>query len=151
MNSEEKSEANATNRGTPTDRSLFIQDPKTPHLAEKRHKKKVEIICSFFRYAAEGSVYFDTVKFASSDRHEYARLVPEAVGDLDALAEGEGELSQNELGKKSNRDFALWKASKPGEPAWPSPWGKVSVVATLYGGEGTPITSSLDHVIYTLD
>ena len=85
-----------------------------------------KIITSCCRYAAEGSVYFDTVKFASSDRHEYARLVPEAVGDLDALAEGEGELSQNELGKKSNRDFALWKASKPGEPAWPSPWGKVS-------------------------
>lgn len=71
-------------------------------------------------------MYFDTVKFASSDQHQYARLVPEAVGDLDALAEGEGELSQNDLGKKSNRDFALWKASKPGEPEWPSPWGKVS-------------------------
>lgn len=83
-----------------------------------------KIIENGFAYAAEGSVYFNTVKFASSDRHEYARLVPEAVGDLDALAEGEGELSQNELGKKSNRDFALWKASKPGEPEWPSPWGK---------------------------
>ena len=42
------------------------------------------------RYESNGSVYFDTMKFASSGKHEYAKLVPEAVGDLDALAEGEG-------------------------------------------------------------
>ena len=36
-----------------------------------------------------------------------------------------GELSQNPGDKKSERDFALWKASKPGEPDWDSPWGKV--------------------------
>jgi len=35
-------------------------------------------------------VYFDTIKFGSSGKHVYARLVPEAVGDLEALAEGEG-------------------------------------------------------------
>ena len=34
------------------------------------------------------------MKFASSGKHEYAKLVPEAVGDLDALAEGEGNTSQ---------------------------------------------------------
>jgi len=28
--------------------------------------------------------------------------------------------------KRSPNDFALWKASKPGEPSWDSPWGKVS-------------------------
>lgn len=35
-------------------------------------------------------MYFDTIKFGSGGKHAYARLVPEAVGDLDALAEGEG-------------------------------------------------------------
>ena len=45
---------------------------------------------SCLRYDSNGSVYFDTIKFASSGKHAYARLVPEAVGDLDALAEGEG-------------------------------------------------------------
>lgn len=44
----------------------------------------------FHSYSSNGSVYFDTIKFASSGKHAYARLVPEAVGDLEALAEGEG-------------------------------------------------------------
>jgi len=84
-----------------------------------------KIIDNGFAYESNGSVYFDTMKFASSTKHEYAKLVPEAVGDLDALAEGEGDLSQPTSGeKKSDRDFALWKASKPGEPFWDSPWGE---------------------------
>ncbi len=41
----------------------------------------------FSRYAWKGSVYFDTMEFAASSKHQYAKLVPEAVGDLDALAE----------------------------------------------------------------
>lgn len=40
---------------------------------------------------SNGSVYFDTVKFASSEKHSYAKLVPEAVGDQKALQEGEGK------------------------------------------------------------
>ena len=43
-----------------------------------------------FSYECEGSVYFDTVKFGNSAKHKYAKLVPEAVGDLAALADGEG-------------------------------------------------------------
>ncbi|KAL9955644.1 hypothetical protein ACROYT_G036997 [Oculina patagonica] len=82
------------------------------------------VIDNGYGYECNGSVYFDTIKFGSSGKHTYAKLVPEAVGDLEALAEGEGELSQNAGDKKSERDFALWKASKPGEPAWDSPWGK---------------------------
>lgn len=42
-------------------------------------------------YESNGSVYFDVVRFSSSPDHSYAKLVPEAVGDLQALAEGEGE------------------------------------------------------------
>merc|ERR1711902_412329 len=46
---------------------------------------------------------------------------------MGALKEGEGDLSVSDAiqkEKKSNADFALWKMSKPGEPSWPSPWGK---------------------------
>ena len=53
----------------------------------------------------------------------YAKLVPEAVGNKEAIAEAEGSLSTNQSEKRSDSDFALWKASKPGEPAWESPWG----------------------------
>ena len=43
-----------------------------------------------------------------------------------------GDLSQPTSGeKKSDRDFALWKASKPGEPFWDSPWGKVRLSTKL--------------------
>ena len=42
------------------------------------------------RYAANGSVYFNTVAFSNKDDHFYAKLVPESVGDDKALAEGEG-------------------------------------------------------------
>lgn len=44
---------------------------------------------------------------------------PRFVGDLSISAD---RLSE----KRSQNDFALWKASKPGEPSWESPWGKVS-------------------------
>ena len=37
-------------------------------------------------------------------------------------AEGESNFETSE--KHSATDFALWKASKPGEPFWESPWGK---------------------------
>uniref|UniRef100_A0A671FU84 Cysteine--tRNA ligase, cytoplasmic n=1 Tax=Rhinolophus ferrumequinum TaxID=59479 RepID=A0A671FU84_RHIFE len=86
-----------------------------------------KIVDNGYGYASNGSVYFDTAKFASSERHSYGKLVPEAVGDQKALQEGEGDLSisADRLSeKRSPSDFALWKASKPGEPSWPCPWGK---------------------------
>lgn len=46
---------------------------------------------SLFRYVSNGSVYFDTMKFDASEKHSYAKLVPEAVGDQKALQEGEGK------------------------------------------------------------
>uniref|UniRef100_A0A2K6G8L2 Cysteine--tRNA ligase, cytoplasmic n=2 Tax=Propithecus coquereli TaxID=379532 RepID=A0A2K6G8L2_PROCO len=86
-----------------------------------------KIVDNGYGYASNGSVYFDTAKFASSEKHSYGKLVPEAVGDQKALQEGEGDLSvtADRLSeKRSPNDFALWKASKPGEPSWPCPWGK---------------------------
>lgn len=86
-----------------------------------------KIIDHGYAYESNGSVYFDTGKFASTPNHYYAKLVPEAYGDHKALAEGEGDLSisSDRLKEKRNgNDFALWKASKKGEPFWPSPWGK---------------------------
>ena len=68
-----------------------------------------------FAYAASnGDVYFRVTK----DK-DYGKLSGRKFEDMQAGARNEpGEA------KESPMDFALWKASKPGEPAWDSPWGK---------------------------
>ncbi len=77
-----------------------------------------------FAYAtSDGSVYFDIKAFEALG-NQYARLEPWNRNDTDLQADGEGALTKKNSEKRSDADFALWKSSKPGEPSWPSPWGK---------------------------
>ncbi|RMD70290.1 MAG: cysteine--tRNA ligase, partial [Gammaproteobacteria bacterium] len=68
-----------------------------------------------YAYVAEnGDVYYDVSKFK-----DYGKLSGKRIEELQAGARVEvGEHKRHPL------DFALWKAAKPGEPAWDAPWGK---------------------------
>lgn len=67
-----------------------------------------------YAYPVEnGDVYYRTLKFEG-----YGKLSHQPIEDLQSGARiAVGEVKENPL------DFALWKAAKPGEPAWDSPWG----------------------------
>ncbi len=67
-----------------------------------------------YAYQADGDVYFRV-----QSKPDYGKL---SARDLDSMLAGARiEPGEN---KEHPGDFALWKASKPGEPSWDSPWGK---------------------------
>ena len=66
-----------------------------------------------YAYAVNGDVYYRTLKFA-----DYGKLSHQPLEDLQAGARIDvADIKENPM------DFALWKAAKPGEPYWESPWG----------------------------
>ncbi len=67
-----------------------------------------------FAYAAEGSVYFRSRRF-----EEYGKLSHQPLEDLESGA----RIDVSDV-KEDPLDFVLWKAAKPGEPSWTSPWGE---------------------------
>ncbi len=73
-----------------------------------------EMVAGGFGYvAADGSVYFDVSKAP-----EYGKLSGNRLEDMQA-----GARIEVDAAKRNPMDFCLWKAAKPGEISWPSPWG----------------------------
>jgi cysteinyl-tRNA synthetase len=75
------------------------------------------LIESGHAYPVGGDVYFDVHSYAG-----YGELTGQQMGDLQPAADSVGDER-----KRDPRDFALWKAHKPGEPetaSWATPWGR---------------------------
>ena len=99
-----------------------------------------------YAYESGGDVYFRTLKFK-----DYGKLSHQPLEDLKLGARIEvGEKKEDPM------DFALWKAKKPGEPAWKCPWGEgrpgwhieCSVMANRYLGKTIDIHSGGKDLIF---
>ncbi|MEE1223922.1 MAG: cysteine--tRNA ligase [Clostridia bacterium] len=105
-----------------------------------------KLIENGYAYNVDGNVYFSTKKFDG-----YGKLSHQPLDDLEAGA----RIDINEH-KNDPMDFALWKAQKPGEPAWESPWGmgrpgwhiECSAMVNKYLGETIDIHSGGQDLIF---
>lgn len=99
-----------------------------------------------YAYAVDGDVYFSVKKFK-----EYGKLSHQPLENLEAGA----RIDVDEK-KQDPMDFAVWKAKKEGEPAWPSPWGEgrpgwhieCSAMANKYLGKTIDIHSGGKDLIF---
>ena len=97
-------------------------------------------------YVVDGDVYFEVRRFLP-----YGRLSGKNLEELQA-----GARVDVDERKRDPMDFALWKASKPGEPSWPSPWGpgrpgwhiECSAMSMQYLGETFDIHGGGEDLIF---
>lgn len=129
--------------------AAFMEDTKAlniePATLHPRATENIDDIINFvkvlvdkgYAYEADGDVYYRARKFA-----HYGELSGQSLDDLEAGASE--HVTAGEMAKKEDPlDFALWKAAKPGEICWDSPWGKgrpgwhieCSVMSTKYLGD----------------
>jgi cysteinyl-tRNA synthetase len=90
------------------------KEPKASEYIDEMLKMIGQLIDNGYAYQApNGDVMYDVHKFAP-----YGKLSGKRLEDLRAGARVEVDSA-----KRDPLDFVLWKSAKPGEPAWPSPWG----------------------------
>ena len=121
-------------------RAANVLDPDVRPRATKEIGPMIAMIKTLIEqghaYAADnGDVYF-----AVRSDHNYGQVSGRNIDDLMVGA----RIEENE-DKNDPLDFALWKAAKPGEPSWPSPWGEgrpgwhTECAAMVHRYLGTPI------------
>ncbi len=122
-----------------------VEPRATQHIPEMIQMIRV-LMDRGFAYYAEGDVYFDVTRLPA-----YGKLSGRVLEELKAGARVEpGEF------KRHPADFALWKKTKPGEPAWDSPWGRgrpgwhieCSAMSLKYLGMGFDIHGGGDDLIF---
>ena len=90
--------------------------PRVVEFMEDIIRFVTDLIEKGYAYESQGDVYFRVEK-----SHNYAKLANKTLEDLELGASGR---TDEETARKENPvDFALWKAAKPGEISWDSPWG----------------------------
>jgi len=122
-----------------------VEPKATEHLGEMIEMVKV-LLSKGFAYEVDGDVYFSVESFPG-----YGRLSGRNLEEMMA-----GARIEPDPRKRNPLDFALWKASKPGEPAWESPWGKgrpgwhleCSVMSQKYLGESFDIHGGGQDLIF---
>ncbi len=104
----------------------FLEDMRSLHVTSvSRYVKASEhipeilsmistLVDGGYAYEIDGSVYFDVER-----THDYGRLSGQSIDQIKAGARVEVDER-----KRNPGDFALWKAAKPGEVSWKSPWGR---------------------------
>ena len=123
----------------------FQDDSRALGLLPPTHEPKAtehiaEIVALIRRLEEKGTAYRvdDDVYFSVARFPGYGKLSRKNIDELEA-----GARVEIDERKKAPMDFALWKASKPGEPAWDSPWGRgrpgwhieCSAMSTKYLGQ----------------
>jgi cysteinyl-tRNA synthetase len=130
--------------------SLGVLEPDVQPKATEHIERMIELIQSLvgkgLAYVIDGDVYFEVRRFPA-----YGRL---SGKNLDELVAG-ARVDVDER-KRDPRDFALWKAAKPGEPSWKSPWGdgrpgwhiECSAMAMQHLGETLDIHGGGEDLIF---
>ena len=131
-------------------RLLRVEEPTVEPWATEHIDDMIDLIGTLigkdYAYVANGDVYFVVRSFP-----EYGRLSRQNLDDLRA-----GERVEPEEHKRDPLDFALWKAAKPGEPSWESPWGpgrpgwhiECSAMARRYLGDDFDIHAGGHDLIF---
>ena len=126
-------------------REASVHPRATDHIPEIIEIVKT-LIEQGYAYEVDGDVYYATKKFKG-----YGKLSHQPLEDLESGA----RISVDER-KRDPMDFALWKAQKPGEPAWESPWGmgrpgwhiECSAMSTKYLGKTIDIHGGGKDLIF---
>ncbi|HEX6031676.1 MAG TPA: cysteine--tRNA ligase, partial [Tepidiformaceae bacterium] len=130
--------------------SLGVLPPDVEPKATEHIPQMIALIERLIRqgvaYPVDGDVYFEVRRFPG-----YGKLSGKNLDDLRAGARVEVDER-----KRDPMDFALWKATKPGEPSWRSPWGEgrpgwhieCSAMAMQYLGETLDVHGGGEDLIF---
>ncbi|MEN8234358.1 MAG: cysteine--tRNA ligase [Actinomycetota bacterium] len=121
-------------------------EPWATHHIEEMLDLVSDLVDSGHAYVADGDVYFAVRSYA-----DYGKLSRHNPDDLRS-----GARVDPDERKRDPLDFALWKAAKPGEPSWESPWGlgrpgwhiECSAMARKYLGDGFDIHAGGHDLIF---